>query len=119
MHAGRWKRVNAQSALGREHDLGRSLFFLARGQAKATRQGRMLNSIGAGEFFGEMAYIRGGQIPRQATVETLTEVLYAEYESTALDKMTPTSQLLLTRALVRTLVERLEFANDRIAQAFR
>ncbi|MCE9642238.1 MAG: cyclic nucleotide-binding domain-containing protein [Betaproteobacteria bacterium] len=103
----------------RENDLGQSLFFLARGQAKATRQGRMLNSIGAGEFFGEMAYIRGGQIPRQATVETLTEVLYAEYESTALEKMSPTSQLLLTRALVRTLVERLEFANDRIAQAFR
>ena len=119
MHAGCWKRVNAQSALVREHDLGQSLFFLVRGQAKATRQGRMLNSIGAGEFFGEMAYIRGGQIPRQATVEALTEVLYAEFESVALDKMSPGSQLHLTRALVRTLVERFEFANDRIAQAFR
>lgn len=119
VHAGRWKRVNAQSAIVREHDLGQSLFFLARGQAKATRQGRMLNSIGAGEFFGEMAYIRGGEIPRQATVETLTEVLYAEFQSTALEKMSAASQLHLTRALVRTLVERLEFANDRIAQAFR
>ena len=119
VHAGRWKKVKAQSAMVRENDLGQSLFFLARGQAKATRQGRMLNSIGAGEFFGEMAYIRGGQIPRQATVETLTEVLYAEFEATALERMIPTGQLLLTRALVRTLVERLEFANDRIAQAFR
>ena len=79
----------------------------------------MPNSIGAGAFFGEMAYIRGGQIPRQATVETLTEVLYAEFEATALERMIPTGQLLLTRALVRTLVERIEFANDRIAQAFR
>jgi hypothetical protein len=46
-------------------------------------------------------------------------VLYAEFESSALDRMSATSQLLLTRALVGTLVERLEFANDRIAQALR
>ena len=119
VHAGRWMRTKAQTAIVRENDLGQSLFFLASGQAKATRGGRTLNLIGAGECFGEMAYIRGGTIPRQATVQALTDVVFAEFEGAALERMSPNCQLHLTRALVRTLVERLEFANDRIAQAIR
>ncbi len=119
VHAGRWARSRAQSSIVKEDDLGQSLFFLAKGQAKATKQGRTLNLIGAGECFGEMAYIRGGTIPRRATVEALTDVVYAEFGSAALDQMSASCQLHFTRALVRTLVERLEFANDRIAQATR
>jgi predicted Ser/Thr protein kinase len=114
--AGRWRRLPAHSLIIREDDLGQSLFFLAKGQAKATRQGRTLNLISAGECFGEMAYIRGGKIPRQATVETLTETVCAEFDSTALEKMSIVCQFHFMRALVRTLAERLEFANTRVAQ---
>jgi predicted Ser/Thr protein kinase len=116
VHAGRWMRLPAHSLIVREDDLGQSLFFLAKGQAKATKQGGTLNLIGAGEWFGEMAYIRGGQIPRQATVETLTETVFAEFESAALEKMSASCQLCFTRALVSNLVERLEFANARVSQ---
>ncbi len=116
VHAGRWMRLPAHSMIIRENELGQSLFFLAKGQAKASKQGRTFNLIGAGECFGEMAYIRGGKIPRQATVETLTETVFAEFDSAALEKMSDSCQLHFTRALVRTLVERLEFANVRISQ---
>jgi len=33
--------------------------------------------INEGECFGEMAYIRGGQVPRNATVDSVTELLLA------------------------------------------
>jgi eukaryotic-like serine/threonine-protein kinase len=116
VNAGRWKRIPARSQIIREEEVGQSLFFLAKGQAKATKQGRTLNLISAGECFGEMAYIRGGKMPRQAAVETLTETVFAEFESADLEKMSASCQLHFTRALVRTLVERLEFANVRVAQ---
>ena len=117
VNAGRWMRLPARSLIIREDELGQTLFFLARGQAKATKQGRTLNLIGAGECFGEMAYIRGGQMPRQATVETLTETVFAEFESAALEKTSISCQLHFMRALVRTLVERLELANVRVAKS--
>lgn len=117
VQAGRWMRLPARSSIIRENDAGQSLFFLAKGQAKATRQGRLLNLIGAGECFGEMSYIRGGAMPRQATVDSLTEVTFAEFEAANLEQMSAGCQLHFMRALVRTLVERLELANSRISPA--
>ncbi len=119
VRAGRWMRLPAHSVIIRENNPGQSLFFLAKGQAKAMKQGRPLNLIGAGECFGEMSYIRGGAMPRQATVESLNEVVFAEFESAALEQMSVSCQFHFTRALVRTLVERLELANTRISQAAR
>jgi eukaryotic-like serine/threonine-protein kinase len=115
VHAGRWSRVPAHTAIIKENDHGQSLFFLAKGQAKATRHGRALNLIGAGECFGEMSYIRDGGTPRQATVEAVTESVVAEFTNDALEKTSEDCQLYFMRALVRTLVERLEFANTRIS----
>jgi eukaryotic-like serine/threonine-protein kinase len=114
--AGRWMRLPAHRPIIRENDPGQSLFFLAKGQAKVTMQGRLLNSIGTGECFGEMSYIRGGEIPRQASVDSLTDVTYAEFDAASLEKMSAGCQIHFMRALVRTLVERLEFANVRIAR---
>ncbi len=117
VQAGRWMRLPARSSIIRENDAGQSLFFLAKGQAKATRQGRLLNLIGAGECFGEMSYIRGGEMPRQATIDSLTEVTFAEFEAASLEQMSAGCQLHFMRALVRTLVERLQLANTRISPA--
>jgi eukaryotic-like serine/threonine-protein kinase len=114
--AGRWTRLPPHSQIIKESEPGNSLFFLAKGQAKAIRHGQSLNLIGAGECFGEMGYIRDGT-QRQATVESLTEVVVAEFESSQLELTSPGCQLHFTRAIVRTLVERLELANTRLEQA--
>ena len=113
--AGRWTRVPKGRAIVREKEKGTSFFFLARGEAKVTRQGRLLNMVGGSEFFGEMAYIAGGEA-RHATVESHTELLLAEFVPDALDKMSLGAQLQLTRALVRNVAERLALANTRIAR---
>jgi len=115
VQAGRWSRLPAQSLIIREGNPGQTLFFLAQGQLKVTKQGQLLNIIGAGEFFGEMTYIRDGEIPRQATVESLTDAVIAEFESAALKRMSDSCQHQLARALLRTLVDRLALANVRIS----
>jgi eukaryotic-like serine/threonine-protein kinase len=114
--AGRWTRIAAKQAIIRENDPGKSFFFLAQGQVKVTLEGRLLNTISEGECFGEMAYIRGGEIPRHATVEAMTGILLAEFEPEPLARMSLGAQLQLTRALVRNLVDRLDLANARLAK---
>ena len=115
-HAGRWTRVPAKQPIIRENDPGKSFFFLAQGQVKVTLEKHLLNTIGEGECFGEMAYIHGGEMPRHATVEAMTGILLAEFEPEALAKMSLGAQLQLTRALVRNLVDRLDLANARLAK---
>ena len=115
VHAGTWKRLDARSTLVRENDSGDSFFFLAKGEAKVTRHGRLLNVMQAGECFGEMSYIRRGALPRQATVESMTEVIVAEFDSAALQRTSLACQLNLMRALISNLVDRLLLADARIA----
>ena len=63
-----------------------------------------------------MAYIRGGEMPRHATVEAMTGILLAEFEPESLGRMSLGAQLQLTRALVRNLVDRLDLANARLTK---
>lgn len=114
--AGAWVRVARGDPVVKENEIGQSFFFLAQGQVKVIRQGRLLNTIDQGECFGEMAYIRGGELPRHATVEALTDIVLAEFEPAALARMSLGAQLALTRALVRNVVDRLELANSRVAR---
>ena len=114
VEAGRWRRLHARSVIVRESDPGQSMFFLAKGDVKVTQAGRLLNVIGAGECFGEMGYISGGDLPRQATVESMTDVVVAEFETAALDKMSKPCHSSFMRALVRNLADRLALADVRI-----
>jgi len=114
IQAGRWVRLHAHSVIVRESDSGQSMFFLAQGGVKVTQAGRLLNLIGAGEFFGEMGYISAGDLPRQATVESMTDAIVAEFEAAALDMMGKSCHSSFMRALVRNLADRLALADVRI-----
>jgi hypothetical protein len=114
--AGDWARIPAGQTIVSENQKGKSFYFIGKGQAKVTRQGRLLNMINEGECFGEMAYIRGGEVPRNATVDSATELLLAKYRPDSVGKMSLGAQLYLTRALVRNLADRLELANSRITR---
>src|SRR6266571_1522776 len=114
--AGDWARVPANETIVSENARGKSFYFVGKGKAKVTRQGRLLNMIDEGECFGEMAFIRGGEAQRHATVGSATELLLAKFRPDAFSKMSLGAQLYLTRALVRNLADRLELANTRIAR---
>jgi tRNA A-37 threonylcarbamoyl transferase component Bud32 len=117
VHASRWRRVPAQTLLVREGDRGSELMFLASGEVKVVKQGKLLNVLRTGSYFGEMAYVKAGEMPRQATVETLAESLIAEFRPSALRKVSERCQLQLSVSLLNTVVDRLAFADERIAHA--
>ena len=114
LRAGRWSRVAKGTIVLKEDEPGKTLFFLARGEVKVTKGGRLLNVVNPVEYFGDMAYMWGGALPRHATVESMTDLLVAEFEPAALDSMSISAQLHLTRALARNLVDRLALANTRL-----
>jgi serine/threonine protein kinase len=113
--AGKWSRVARATNIVKENEAGTSFFFAAKGEVKIVRGGRLINMVGAGEFFGDMAYIWGGEMPRHATADAMTDLLMAEFELAAMEKMSTAGQLHLTRALTRNVVDRLAMANQRLA----
>jgi len=114
--AARWTRRDKGSTILREDASGTSFYFLAKGEVKVTKKGRLLSMINEGECFGEMAFIRGGEEPREATVEAVSDVVVAEFQPETLEGLSHSAQLHLARALVRNAVERLALANSRLAR---
>lgn len=117
VHAGSWSRVPGRTVIMHEGAEGKSLFFLGSGQAKVTKQGRLLNVVSAGECVGDMSYIKEGSIVRQATVETLEDVLLVEYEKETVDQVSLECRYQLSQALMHSLVDRLALGGERLVQA--
>ncbi len=113
--AGKWSRLSRAQNIVKEGEPGESFFFVAKGEVKIVRQNRLLNMVNAGEFFGEMAYIWGGELPRHATADAMTDLLIAEFSPAPLGQMSLGAQLQLVKALTRNVVDRLALANARLA----
>ena len=114
-----WRRVPARTVLLKEDAPGDALLFLAKGELKVTKQGQLLNVIGTGEWFGEMSYIGGGDILRQATIESMTDATVAEFSVAEVEKTSMGCRHHLLRALLRNVVDRLVLSNVRLAKSAR
>jgi CRP-like cAMP-binding protein len=116
VYAAEWRRVPARTVLMREGEDGGSMFCLASGDVTITKNGRLLNLLHAGEYFGEMAYMKDGLIPRQATAETATDALLAEFPLGVLKQVTTNCRLGVATALLHALVERLALSDERFTR---
>ena len=117
VRAGRWARLPTETKVVREGEMGNSLFFLGAGEAKVTKTGKLLGTLEAGACFGEMAYIKDGGLPRQATIETTSEVIIAEFAPDLLRETSLNCRLQLTTALLHMMVDRLAIMNERLLRA--
>jgi CRP-like cAMP-binding protein len=65
-------RVADGEVLAREGRIGREFFLILSGSVAVTQMGRRVNTLGPGEFFGELAAI--DPRPRDATVTALSDL---------------------------------------------
>jgi CRP-like cAMP-binding protein len=65
-------QVGSGEVLAREGRIGREFFLILSGTAAVTQKGRRINTLGPGDFFGELAAMNPG--PRNATVTALTDL---------------------------------------------
>ncbi len=111
-----WSRADAGHVILGEGEQSDRLYFLAKGEAKVTKRGRLLNLIRAGEFFGEMSFISGGTLERQATVESVTDLVVAVLERRTFETIQASCQLRIVWTLLHNLADRLALADTRLAQ---
>jgi CRP-like cAMP-binding protein len=64
--------VTPGEVLTREGRIGREFFLILGGSVSVTRRGRHIDTLGAGQYFGELAAVNPG--PRNATVTAITEL---------------------------------------------
>jgi len=65
-------QVGEGEVLAKEGRIGREFFLILSGAVGVTQQGRRVNTLGPGDFFGELAALNPG--PRHATVTALSDV---------------------------------------------
>jgi CRP/FNR family cyclic AMP-dependent transcriptional regulator len=90
--------------LTREGQRGREFFVLVEGSAEVRRRGRKVNTMGSGDFFGEIALLSGR--PRTATVKTTAPtraLVVTESSFNQLLRSSPEIQLKVLQAVVDRL----------------
>jgi CRP/FNR family transcriptional regulator, cyclic AMP receptor protein len=90
--------------LTREGDRGREFFVLIAGTADVRRRGRKVNTMGAGDFFGEIALV--SDRPRTATVTATSPVRALVVTDRAFRKLlrdVPSIQMKVLEAIVARL----------------
>jgi CRP-like cAMP-binding protein len=103
------------AVLFREGDPGADMFVVQRGHVRISRTvggvEKVLSTLGAGEFFGEMSALSGH--PRSATATCVEDARLLVVDGAALEPMLRANGEIAVR-MIRRLAERLRGANDQI-----
>lgn len=94
--------VPAGKALIAENEFGRQFFILLEGEAEVRRRGRRLNTLGAGDFFGEIALLTDRETT--ATVRTTTPARLLVVTRSSFNRLVrdvPAVQWTIVQALAR------------------
>jgi CRP/FNR family cyclic AMP-dependent transcriptional regulator len=105
-------QVAQGEVLAREGRIGREFFLILSGSVAVTQAGRRVNTLGSGDFFGELAAMDPG--PRNATVTALTDLdvlIIGPRELSAMSEIPG-----FRGALFRSMASRLRTLEARLAE---
>jgi signal transduction histidine kinase len=110
------KNYPAGTVLCHENALEETFYLILEGEVEVTKvinnnETRLLKTLGAGDFFGEMALIHNA--PRAATVKSITPLIVLEINREAFDGVLKRSSS-IALAMVREISRRLR-ENDKMA----
>jgi serine/threonine protein kinase len=114
---GTWKTIGAGTPVIREGEAGEALYFLAEGAVDITLAGKPLATMEAGRCFGEMLYFADERQRRNTTVTSRSEISVLEIKAEAMRAASDACQAAFNKACMRVLIERLQYSNQRLAQA--
>lgn len=100
------------SQLIREGSTDTSFFILLTGSVSVVKQGAVIINLGAGEFFGEMAFLTNA--PRNTTVVAQDEVLAVRVDQELLKRLSAEIREKIKDQIINKLVERLNRTTERL-----
>jgi tRNA A-37 threonylcarbamoyl transferase component Bud32 len=111
---GIWERVRAGTEIVREGDPGEFFCVLLEGEARVSKNRKLLTVLGPGECFGEMAYLSAERRERGATVTASKNARILRVRLADLEQASVSCRGHFDRAFIGILVERLNLANTRL-----
>ncbi len=111
---GDWQRVPPGTEVMREGEPGDFFCVLVEGEARVAKNKKLLTVLGAGECFGEMAYLATDRRERGATVTASKESHIVRVRTADLEQASIACRSHFDRAFIGILVERLNLANTRL-----
>ena len=110
-----WSHLQPGTMIMKEGEAGDHFCFVANGEARVKKRGKLLNVLSAGECFGEMALFSAGGGIRSASVEATTEVDIITIRARALQRASDTCRMHFYKAFLEVLSTRLSLMSARIA----
>jgi eukaryotic-like serine/threonine-protein kinase len=111
---GQWERLHAGADIMREGEAGEFFCLLIEGEARVTKNRKLLTVLGPGECFGEMAYLSAERRERSATVTVSKDAHIVRVPAADLEQASMSCRSHFDRAFIGILVERLDLANTRL-----
>lgn len=112
-----FRRFPAGRVLIREGDRGECFYVLTGGEVEVTRCGTSLDVLSPGDCFGEMLYFSQSSARRTTTITSRSPVTVLEIDSMALRLASAPCQVQFNKAFMRILIDRLTWANAKLAAA--
>jgi serine/threonine protein kinase len=110
-----FRRIQPGKTVIREGDVGESFYIIASGEARVTKTGNLLDTLRAGDCFGEILYFEDARARRITTISSTTPLALIEIKAVALQKATDACQKQFNQAFLRILIDRLTWANSRLS----
>lgn len=106
-----WAKHAPGTILIKEDTAGRSFYLLANGEARITKNQKILAILKAGDCIGEMAYLSKKEFPRSASVVLAKDCTVIEIKAGVLNEASDSCRHKFDRAFLDILVERLARSN--------
>ena len=110
-----WQRVPPGSVIMRDGEPGDFFCFLAAGNLKVSKAGKMLDILSKGECFGEMAVIGRQQQLRGADITAQNAADLISVSGAALQQASAACRMHFYQSFAEVLASRLSLANQRLA----
>jgi len=109
-----WEKAIEGTAFIHEGEPGDFFCVVLEGEVRVSKNKKLLSVLGAGECFGEMAYLSLGSPLRGATVTASADSRILRIRVGALEQASISCRSKFDRAFIGILVERLNLANTRL-----
>jgi len=110
-----WDNFTPETVIMKDGERGDYFCFIAEGELKVVKRGRMLNVLTTGECFGEMAVIGNTSGSRNADVIAVTDAKIITISGNALRQASEACRMHFYAAFLEVLANRLALANARLA----